>query len=465
MNVRGGSPAYQPTANNRVGLGQIKTLVHDHKTSGQSEQVFIHPKDGSIHSIGLKNQEFANQDYQKNRETGKTLLFAAKLLSGGGKLSKEEKAGLSKEDKQYAKTAEKVVSFYQKEFKQANKKEMNVEETTALTDNLNKVGYSIDILASKQKAMMLQKQQALNEENKIKETVLTNSKIATYSDKMLPENRTLAATTASTFQNISAYGTAHSNNGADAVRHLMGGAVSIKDDNIDMFAQNRVSPAQIDHNDNDKDAVVDLRNKLGVALGTFEEKAATGCTKEQKDVLNKEVGQLLDKIASEESDQDGTAVLDKTLVKWAKSENPAEQNMSRLIHSMNQQYNIARAKAPMLLAANNGPDSPNRLTNLDVTKLDFQKNSRKIEYDFNGDNVTVTHSLRLNEGDRPSGSRLAVEQTTVLKSDINHLDTWQDQLTYNIVAMNKNADTLAAARTLNRIFTQAGFESKVTLPS
>lgn len=427
----------KPTDANKVTPSQIKKVPIK-----ENNQIFINDKTGSIHLIGLDKTKSIKEVFDQNLRAGEVLIVAGKLLANDK---------LTADEKKLKKTAKKVIKCCIKE-SPLSKEKIN---TNTLSDKLNAAGLSI-------------KQQAyIQKENHAEAEI--NSKIKVYANSKVKELTNAKEVVASNFKNISAYGSAHSNNGQDFLRHLMGGMVHLKDNNQEILEENTV-PANGKLSDKQKVAI--FKNRAEGVIFVFESKVVKNATEDELLALKVSTEKLIDEISSAPNDGVAAATLDAWLLNWASSANPAEQNMCRLIHSMNQLYDIGTVSGPILLVKDDGnPDSPHHLLHLNGLTLEPDKSTKKIEYEFTQNDVTVTHRITLNVNlpmtskddlKKSKPDQVFIEQVTTLKANLDNLENWESSSVLNVNSDGRT--TIDTANNLYRIFNIAGFDTELNTP-
>lgn len=420
-----------PSKYNLINFNQVGSLVKS------KQPIMIDFQTGSIHVLGLEKTGGIADSFETDRKIGNSLLVAAKLL-------KKEK--LTDPEKSFKKIANRIVDYYKKEFKNVRLSKMSQEEKLNLSQNFKDIGH--DVLNKTQDLIDKNFKQ-----NNIESRQVIDEKIKIFANRFKVDFRKEFGKIQSNFKQIHEYGSIHTSNGLDAYRHLEGGFVIFKDADGNVFFKTKSKEK------NTENPLLRFKNNIEITLQTF----ATNCfagdaTKDQKAVLNKSISDLINTITIQSDVTRASEELNQALVKWAESGNPAEMNLCRLVHAMNQLYNISWIKGPLVLISDYGKESPYQLLGLGNSKIKFavESESKVIEYQFKEDEIVVTHQAAIVSGT----SSVKVLQITTLTSSYADLENWKGK--YHLKIEAKENET-ALANAIQRIYTQAGYDNEIII--
>jgi len=408
---------------NKVSLEEMGKLVHE-----PDEHIRI--KDGIIYRAVGSNFDSLEKALQEHTETKNTLLVAAKLLS---------KKKLDKHEKPFEDSALKIIDYYNKESEGKKvKKELKLGLNQAAGVVQNRIGEITDSMKINDYAKRYQRDTYL-------EKVRTQ-----FKDQNLVNN----------------------NDGVDVDRYVAAGVVNIKERKKN--EQNEIKNTNVIENrpnvgeiKGDKEQQKEYVNRTEIILGSFAEKATND--EEAKAQLRNGIANLLDIMRNDEDVLAAGASLDQQMRKWSVG-TPAEKNMMKLVHSMNQGFTDGVLK-PLRTMAH---DSPGLLLKMGQVEVDIKHPFKNVEYQFDGNEVKVKHTC-ISEVSQEGKVKVLLKQEALLSAKLDNLSDWDfsEQLSVMppentdeyVISPEKTVEfDKTLAEKFYRLSSDSGFNTKLTTP-
>ncbi len=112
-----------------------------------------------------------------------------------------------------------------------------------------------------------------------------------------------------------------------------------------------------------------------------------------------------------------------TLRKWSKDGTPAQQNVLKLLHAMNQQFTDEVTKPIMAMVMDQSPNSPGSILDIGKVDIDLKHGTKKVEYEFGPNDVEVTNTFTI-EAKKDGKVQAELMQKTVLTAKLSNLSDW-----------------------------------------
>ncbi|MBA2728658.1 MAG: hypothetical protein H0U49_10860 [Parachlamydiaceae bacterium] len=399
------------SGNTKVTIQQMGKLVND-----PSKQIII-SENGSIHQIGLNSLENSHDAIARDVKTKDTLLAAAKLL-GNNKIKKEHI--------ELEASASKIVALY-------NIEPDNKKIKKELKQGFNKAA---DIL-----------------KNKIEKSYQDTAKIKASAKPFSRENR--LGVVRAQFQDINL---GKNNDGVDVHRYVHAGIINIMD-NQKKVSTNGAQQGNIGNFEMEpKESLAIFVDRIEIVMRTFEEKVTANVSDEDKLKLSESISDLLDDMRKDEDDGDASATLDQTMRSWANQGNPAQKNMMKLLHTMNQEFTDGVTKPLRRMALDKSNDSPGTLLKIENIDIALEKGIKKVDYEFGENEVKVTHTFT-SEVIQDKKVKSELMQKTVLTAKLDNLSEWDWSEKLSVISKDNTNNGLILAEKLHLLATDSGFNT------
>lgn len=384
--------------------------------------VSIDPKDGIMYLLS----EAALKTPENLKLSSKILSTAADLLEG---------KSIKSENREYKKTAKKMVEFYTKQGKELHAKKLSVEEKKALANDLRSIS-NIQMAAESRQGSKDTDVKLLEFANKY--GIFTSEVISkNFEQRGIPSD------------------------GQDFIRHVNAGIVDIVVDGVNINRTAGINTMDLSEVKDDNAKLKICTDRFELILDVFATKATSGVPQREQAKLKAEIRDLLDEMRREDTSDKATDCFEKRLDNiWKTSNEPAMIAMCRLIHLLNQTFTASVGKMTNYHTKDlRRVDCPYALLNLKDFQLDVVKeNPKKIDIEFTGNQVKAKHVCKFAN---IAGGGLTVDQTVDLSSSLDALDKWEFKQT-NLIKVPKNEKTDNATK-IHHYWKLCGIASKLKM--